>query len=87
MSIFSLIPWNFGQSQNFQVDVMKLNIEKLHDEAILFCEIENKKNHIDLIGITDGKAVGTYIEHEFQKYLKNKYDFTVGSSAKGIVFL
>ncbi len=38
----------------------------------------------ELYGITDGKAVGTYIEHKFQNYLAEKFEYTVGSSAKGI---
>lgn len=39
---------------------------------------------MDLIGITDGKAVGTYVEHAFQDYLKDRYEISVGSSAYGI---
>lgn len=37
-----------------------------------------------MIGITDGKAVGTYVEHLFQTHLINKYTMTIGSSALGI---
>ena len=37
-----------------------------------------------LIGVTDGKAVGTYVEHRFQNYLDEKYSLIIGSSAKGI---
>ena len=39
-----------------------------------------------LYGVTDGKAVGTYLEHKFQSYLHASYDYTEGSSAKGIDF-
>ncbi len=63
---------------------MNLTLDKLKKEAKFFCEQESKNNHLELIGITDGKAVGTYVEHKFQDYLKSKYVFTVGSSAKGI---
>jgi hypothetical protein len=63
---------------------LSLNITRLIDEAKTFCEIEAKKNHADLIGVTDGKAVGTYVEHRFQQYLGEKYDLSIGSSAKGI---
>jgi hypothetical protein len=38
----------------------------------------------ELFGVTDGKAVGTYIEHKFKDFLLSKYDLTVGSSANGI---
>ncbi|MEZ4914851.1 MAG: hypothetical protein R2798_12410 [Chitinophagales bacterium] len=33
---------------------------------------------------SDGKAVGTLIEHKFQKHLNEKYEVLVGSSARGI---
>ena len=56
----------------------------LISEAKKFCEIEAKKNHIQLWGTTDGKAVGTYVEHKFKQYLKEKYEFTIGNSASGI---
>jgi hypothetical protein len=36
--------------------------------------------------VTDGKAVGTYLEHKFQAYLQGKYKYVRGSSAKGIDF-
>lgn len=37
-----------------------------------------------MYGVTDGKAVGTLIEQKFQAYLKDRYELTIGSSAKGI---
>ena len=39
-----------------------------------------------MYGVTDGKAVGTFIEHKFRGYLAKKYDFILGNSAKGIDF-
>lgn len=63
---------------------MKLTINTLREEANEFCKHESNITHDELIGITDGKAVGTYIEHKFEEHLKNKYEVTVGSSAKGI---
>lgn len=63
---------------------MKLSLEILREEAKIFCENESSNSHPELLGVTDGKAVGTYVEHKFQNYLSNKYEFTVGSSAKGI---
>lgn len=36
------------------------------------------------MGITDGKAVGTYVEHKFQRFLQSQYEVEIGSSAKGI---
>lgn len=62
----------------------KLTIEKLIGEARQFCVEQSEFHHKELYGVTDGKAVGTLIEQKFQKYLNEKYDVTVGSSAKGI---
>ena len=61
-----------------------LTIAALIDSAREFCEIESSKNHIELIGVTDGKAVGTYVEHKFQSFLQSRFTTEVGSSAKGI---
>lgn len=61
-----------------------LTIDTLIESARRFCETESRKNHAELIGVTDGKAVGTYIEHKFQHYLQSRYNVEVGSSAKGI---
>ena len=61
-----------------------LTLDELIHAATHFCVIESRKNHIDLIGVTDGKAVGTYVEHKFQRFLQSQYRVEVGSSAKGI---
>lgn len=39
-----------------------------------------------LFGVTDGKAVGTFIEHEFNSFIAKTYLHTPGNSAKGIDF-
>jgi len=65
---------------------MQLTIDSLIKEAKIFCEIENRKEHPKLFGISDGKAIGTYIEHKFKKYLKESYTFNQGNSANGIDF-
>ncbi len=62
----------------------KLTIELLKKAAIEFSAKESKINHRELIGVTDGKAVGSYIEHKFKKFLACQYSFTSGNSAKGI---
>lgn len=62
----------------------ELTIDKLIEAARRFCEIESKENHVYLIGVTDGKAVGTYVEHKFQHFLQSQYVVEIGSSAKGI---
>ena len=39
-----------------------------------------------MFGTTDGKAIGTYLEHKFQEDLHRRYVYQEGSSAKGIDF-
>ena len=63
---------------------MNLTLEKLIAEAKNFCELMSEKNHVNLIGVTDGKAVGTYVEHEFKNYLRTLYVLNIGNSARGI---
>jgi len=62
----------------------KLTIKHLLDCAKEFCINESKTSSNELFGVTDGKAVGTYIEHKFKNFLLSKYDLQVGSSASGI---
>lgn len=61
-----------------------LTIESLREEAAQFAESESCHNEASLYGVTDGKAVGTYLEHKFTTYLSNSYDYEQGSSASGI---
>ena len=63
-----------------------LTIRRLQKKAHDFAILESKHNEPSLFGVTDGKAVGTYLEHKFQKYLHSKYEYTEGSSASGIDF-
>ncbi|MCD8007063.1 MAG: restriction endonuclease [Oscillospiraceae bacterium] len=61
-----------------------LTLESLIISSKEFCEHESSINHVALIGVTDGKAVGTYVEHRFKDYLLSKYAVEIGNSAKGI---
>ena len=63
-----------------------LTIDFLCKEAARFSREESARDEPSLYGITDGKAVGTYLEHKFRAYLKEKYRFTEGNSASGIDF-
>ena len=76
----------FACEKEQEMDTMKavLTIDKLIEAAERFCKIESEENHVSLIGVTDGKAVGTYVEHKFQHFLRSQYIVEVGSSAKGI---
>lgn len=64
----------------------KLSVPLLRSEATKFAKRESPHPERSIYGVTDGKAVGTYFEHKFQRYLRNRYYFDEGSSAKGIDF-
>lgn len=64
----------------------KLTITLMKSEASKFAVMESTHLEPSLFGVTDGKAVGTYLEHKFQTYLHAKYSVVEGSSAKGIDF-
>ena len=66
--------------------MLKLTLDLLKSEAKCFAKEETRHKEKQLYGVTDGKAVGTYLEHKFQDLLKKKYTYTKGSSAKGIDF-
>lgn len=61
-----------------------LTIKSLIAEAKQFCAINSGIYRMELFGVTDGKAIGTFVEHLFQEYLKSRYDLTVGNSANGL---
>jgi hypothetical protein len=63
-----------------------LTIESLCREARRFAEIESQHPEPSLYGVTDGKAVGTYLEHKFRGFLTAGYTFREGNSASGIDF-
>lgn len=62
----------------------KLTIKDLIEEAKKFCEKQSEIQYKELFGVTDGKALGTFIEHKFQTGLDEKYIVEIGSSARGI---
>ena len=63
---------------------IKLTLEKLQEEAKIFSELESEHDETSIYGSTDGKAVGTYLEHKFKDFLRRKYEFDSGNSASGI---
>lgn len=63
-----------------------LTIADLQREAAAFAIQESTYREPQLFGVTDGKAVGTYVEHKFQEWLSIKYIFAEGNSASGIDF-
>ena len=61
-----------------------LDTEKLIKCAQEFCSCQSKVYRTELFGITDGKAIGTFVEHLFKDFLAGQYDLTVGNSASGL---
>lgn len=61
-----------------------MTIQDMKKEATEFGKIMSAENHKTLIGVNDGKKIGTYIEHRFQEFVSKKYEIEVGNSARGI---
>ncbi len=52
----------------------------------MFSVAESQHAQVSLFGVTDGKAIGTYLEHKIRLYLLERYQFELGNSASGIDF-
>ncbi len=63
-----------------------LTVDILCYEAAIFSAAESQHLEPILYGVTDGKAIGTYLEQKFRLYLQGKYEFIKGNSASGIDF-
>ena len=61
-----------------------LTIIRLQEEALKFCQVNSGLYRAELFGITDGKAIGTYVEHLFKAFLARNYELTVGNTANGL---
>lgn len=61
-----------------------LDIAELKKAAKDFCEKESGLYRPELFGVTDGKAIGTFVEHLFQDFLERQYETAIGSSANGL---
>jgi hypothetical protein len=48
--------------------------------------MESSHPETTIFGVTDGKAIGTYLEHKFQQHLESQYVHAPGNSASGIDF-
>ena len=64
----------------------RLTKNRLVQGAKAFSSNFSKMTFPEMYGVTDGKAVGTFIEHKFREHLGKIYEFEAGSSAKGIDF-
>jgi hypothetical protein len=64
----------------------QLTVNTLCQEAGTFAQAESLHSEPTIYGITDGKAIGTYLEHKFQDHLATKYTLERGSATRGIDF-
>jgi hypothetical protein len=62
----------------------QLTVEQMQRAAASFAEAESSHDEPAIYGTTDGKAIGTYLEHKFLDYLARRWRFEQGNSAKGI---
>ena len=63
-----------------------LTTEIFQREAAAFAAAESTHDEPSLYGVTDGKAIGTYLEQKFHEFLGASYAYDRGSAAKGIDF-
>ena len=64
----------------------KLTPALLCQEAAGFAQVESTYPEPTLYGVTDGKAIGTYLEHKFRAHLQVQYTFAPCNSAVGTDF-
>lgn len=64
----------------------KLTERFLQAEARAFADREDRHAEPSLYGVTDGKAVGTYLEQKFRAQVATTYEIDAGNSARGIDF-
>jgi restriction system protein len=62
----------------------ELTLAQLKIEAQNFAREFSMTPVAPLYGVTDGKAVGTFIEQAFHRYLTERYSFKTGSATGGI---
>ncbi len=63
-----------------------LTVTDIKLEASIFLRSLSQRGIDSLFGVTDGKAVGTYVEQQFHAHLGEDYQYVIGSSVRGIDF-
>ncbi|WP_419919191.1 restriction endonuclease [Candidatus Poriferisocius sp.] len=63
-----------------------LNLAALKISAQQFSTELTSTSISSLYGVTDGKAVGSYVEKAFVEYVSKRFDFQAGNSAQGLDF-
>ena len=72
------------QSLFLQTMPAPLTLPVFQAEAAVFACALSTRYEPSLFAVTDGKAVGTHVEHAFIAHLRTLYSFPEGNSAKGI---
>jgi hypothetical protein len=63
-----------------------LTLDTLKSEASAYARLLSATPIPSLFGVTDGKAVGTYVEASFNTHILESYGNTQGNAARGIDF-
>lgn len=64
----------------------QLTIDRLKTAAREFVKSLSSRDIPSLFGTTDGKAVGTFVEHALHSFLRRRFRYEAGGSASGIDF-
>lgn len=64
----------------------ELTLTTLQSSANAYALLESAHREPLLYGVTDGKAIGTYLEHKFRAFVAESFTFAAGNSAEGIDF-
>jgi hypothetical protein len=83
-----LIPHSSGRAIAFNSCrvLTPLTLSLFQAEAAAFAQAQSTRYEPELFAVTDGKAVGTHLEHAFTCQLRGRYTFSEGNSAQGIDF-
>lgn len=63
-----------------------LTLDQLKKAAGGFARTFSERWFKKLYGVTDGKAIGTFVEKKFHEFLGKRFSYTLGSPASGIDF-
>ena len=62
----------------------ELTLDALCSAAKAYAEKQTTLDDKKLYGVTDGKAVGTFLEGNFVEFLLGRFTFATGNAARGI---
>lgn len=82
------MPWDKAMRRGVPPMARKksLTLATLRANSSVFVRRMSKSGIPGLFGVTDGKAVGTFVERAFHEYLERRFAYERGSSASGIDF-